>query len=77
MLTSNGICNCNANLLNAMAALHIMQTAQWGPEVYNIFHNNRFSPFELIKYPIYNSNELYMPSIDESRSLNAALYFDR
>ena len=65
------------NLLNAMAALHVMQAAQWGPEVYSRFHGNRFSPFDVVKYPEYEPSELYIPCIDGSGRLEPALYFER
>lgn len=65
-----------SNLLNAMAALHIMQAAQWGVEIYSRLHDNRFSPFQIIKYPKFNASDLYMPSIDENKNLTAGLYFE-
>jgi hypothetical protein len=65
------------NLIDAMAALHIMQAAQWGPEVFSLLHDNRSSPFTVIKSPNISINEIYMPSIDENRNLVAGLYFDR
>jgi hypothetical protein len=65
------------NLLNAMSALHIMQVAQWGPEVFSFLHENRFSPFTVVKSPDVGMGEIYMPAIDESGSLTPDLYFDR
>ena len=65
-----------AHLLKAMAALHVIQAAQWGAEIYSRFHGNRFSPFDLVRYPDYEPSELYIPSMDESGSLEPALYFD-
>jgi hypothetical protein len=64
------------NLLNAMAALHIMQVAQWGPEVFSLLHENRFSPFSLAHSPDIAISDVYIPSIDESRSLSPGLYFE-
>ena len=65
------------NLLSAMAALHVVQAAQWGPETYSILHGNRFSPFDVVKTPIYKPSELYIPSIDGKATAEFALYFDR
>jgi hypothetical protein len=64
------------NLLNAVSALHIMQAAQWGPEIFSLLHENRFSPFAVVSMPMIAISEVYMPSIDESRSLMASYYFD-
>jgi hypothetical protein len=60
-----------------MAALHIMQVAQWGPEVFSLLHENRFSPFRLVHSPDINVSDVYIPSMDESRSLSPGLYFER
>lgn len=38
------------HLLNAAAALHILQSSQWGPEIYSRLHDNQFSPFHIVKY---------------------------
>lgn len=65
------------NLLDAMAALHIMQAAQWGLEIYSTLHDNLFSPFQIIQYPTFSVGELYMPSIDGKESLTAGLYFEK
>lgn len=65
------------NLLNAMAALHIMQVAQWGPEVFSLLHENRFSPFTIVSSPVIAINDVYIPSIDESGKLTPGLYFER
>jgi hypothetical protein len=62
---------------SAMAALHIMQVAQWGPEVFSFLHEDRFSPFTVVKSPDMGMREIYMPAIDESRGLTPGLYFDR
>lgn len=61
------------SLLNAMAALHIMQVTQWGVEVYNPLNDNRFSPFEVTKYPEFVANELYIPN---KSGFTAGLYFN-
>lgn len=63
------------NLLNAMAALHIIQVAQWGPEIYSRWHGNQFSPFSISDYPIYNHYELYIPNINENDQFIYDLYF--
>ena len=62
-------------LLDAVAALHIMQVAQWGPEVFSLLHENRFSPFTAVVAPVISPAEVYMPSLDESRTLSPGLYF--
>jgi hypothetical protein len=64
-------------VLNASAALHIMQMAQWGPEVFGLLHENRFSPFTAAVAPVISLAEIYMPSLDESRSLSQSLYFEK
>jgi hypothetical protein len=64
-------------VLNASAALHIMQMAQWGPEVFDLLHENRFSPFTAAVAPVISLAEIYMPSLDETRSLSQSLYFEK
>lgn len=63
------------NLLNATAALHIMQLAQWGPETYSRWHGNESSPFGLIAWPEYPVSEMYIPALDEPHGLVPGRYF--
>jgi hypothetical protein len=64
-------------VLNAAAALHIMQIAQWGPEVFELLHENRFSPFGVTAAPTINLAEIYMPGLDNDRSMSKGHYFER
>ncbi len=64
------------NLLNAAAALHIMQAAQWGPEIFSLIHDNRFSPFEIAKLPAFDAAEIYVPALDESDALTPIHFFE-
>jgi hypothetical protein len=65
------------DLLNAAAALHIMQASQWGTETYSRFHGNRVSPFYVVNCPLYRHSELYIPNIGEGENLTPIRYFDR
>ncbi|WNF48427.1 hypothetical protein RHP75_08445 [Pseudomonas sp. SG20056] len=47
-------------LIKAMAAVHVLQVAQWGPELYHRFHGNRYSAFETISLPEYGPEEQYI-----------------
>lgn len=48
------------SLIKAMAAVHVLQIAQWGPELFQRFHGNRYSAFETCKTPIYGPEEQYI-----------------
>ncbi|WP_146125643.1 hypothetical protein [Burkholderia ambifaria] len=63
------------HLLNAMAALHIMQVAQWGPQLFDTFHDNCFSPFRLVQSPEFGASDMYLPSLDGSGSFVQTPYF--
>ena len=63
------------HLLNAMAALHIMQVAQWGPQLFDTFHDNCFSPFHLVQSPEFGASDMYLPSLDGSGRLIETPYF--
>lgn len=64
------------DLVCAMAALHIMQAAQWGPELFDPFHGNVVSPFFLTKWPDYGAADQYIPNVDATEKLLSRLYFD-
>jgi hypothetical protein len=48
------------SVLNAAAALHILQIAQFGPGIFDILRGNRFSIFEVIEGPIFDLSEVYL-----------------
>jgi len=48
------------SLIMAMAAIHVLQVSQWGPELYHRFQGNQFSIFETIQMPIYEAHEQYI-----------------
>jgi hypothetical protein len=63
------------NILNAAAAVHILQAAQWGPEMYHRFFGTNSSPFWTVRHPEYDLGDLYVPTIDGKAELSAAYYF--
>lgn len=63
------------NLINAVAAVHILQAAQWGPEMYNQFFGANSSPFWTIRHPVYGLGDLYVPTINEKQELSPLRYF--
>jgi hypothetical protein len=63
------------NLINAVAAVHILQAAQWGPEMYHSFFGANSSPFWTMRHPEYDLADLYVPTIDGKAELSAAPYF--
>ena len=63
------------NLLNAAAALFIMQVAQWGPGTYHPLMGGRLSPFRLASFPKFSLDKLYIPSIDGADHLTPEMYF--
>lgn len=48
------------SLIMAMAAIHVLQISQWGPELYHRFQGNQFSIFETVKTPEYEAHEQYI-----------------
>jgi hypothetical protein len=36
------------NSENCETDLHVVQAAQWGPEVFSLLHENQFSPFTVV-----------------------------
>jgi hypothetical protein len=63
------------NLIDAAAALHIMQSAQFGPEMYHRFFGNEESPFHTVKYPIYDLSDIYIYDFISDSEMNVAQYF--
>jgi hypothetical protein len=63
------------NLIDAAAALHIMQSAQFGPEMYhNLFGNNR-SPFSTVKHAVHDLSDIYVPDFIRESEMSAEQYF--
>lgn len=48
------------NVLQAAAALHIMQLAQFGPGIFDQMRTNRFSIFETSEAPQFDISEIYL-----------------
>jgi hypothetical protein len=64
-----------SNLIDAAASLHIMQSAQFGPEMYHRFFGNERSPFFTVKHPAYDLSEVYIPDFISDSEMTAAKYF--
>lgn len=70
---------CMANVLNAAAALHILQLAQWGGGLFSLMRGARESIFVTEEHPIIPLGEIYMPktgSTDHSRGYISQNTFD-
>ena len=65
-----------SNVLNAMAALYVMQIAQWGPGTYHPLMGGRSSPFSISSFPTFALSDLYLPKVDGSDHADAMMYFD-
>lgn len=52
------------HVLHAMAALHIILCAQWGPSIFVMHRQNYPSPFVLSEVPEWSIGEFYYPAID-------------
>lgn len=63
------------HLLDAAAALHIMQAAQWGPEIFSQMHDNRFSPFWITHIPTIRAADIYMAPLEKGAPMQAKPYF--
>ncbi|MFL1562455.1 hypothetical protein ACI77J_14695 [Pseudomonas sp. O64] len=48
------------NVLQAAAALHIMQSVQFGPGVFDMMLGNRFSIFDSLDGPTFDLSEIYI-----------------
>lgn len=56
------------SVLQAAAALHVMQVAQFGIGVFDIMRGNRFSIFEVVEGPVFDLSEIYLSDpIDKGR----------
>jgi hypothetical protein len=64
------------NLINALAAVHILQAAQWGPEMYDRVFGNLHSPFITIQHPTFSMSDLYVPTLDSKATLASTRFFD-
>ncbi|KPX05308.1 hypothetical protein [Pseudomonas syringae] len=63
-------------VIEAMAAVHVMLAAQWGPEIHSNSFTGGFSPFQIISMPTYVANEQYVcPSAQDKIVLNQAIPF--
>jgi hypothetical protein len=63
------------NLLDAAAALHITQAAQWGPEIFSQMHDNRFSPFWITYIPTIAAADIYIAPLEKGAPMTAKPYF--
>jgi len=63
------------NLLNAAAALHILQSAQFGPYIYHSYSGSDRSPFSVVKSPEFDLSELYIPDFIGNTDMIPKLYF--
>lgn len=64
------------NLINAVAAIHILQVSQWGPGIYDQMFDNLSSPFFTTRGPSIALTDLYVPTLDEKKMLSPIKYFD-
>ncbi|MEX6663204.1 hypothetical protein [Pseudomonas sp. W2-17] len=62
------------HLLQAMAAVHVLQMAQWGPDIYSEIFQSNFSPFRVIKTPTLSVSDMYV--CPPGYKSEAVLYFD-
>ncbi|NWD99670.1 MULTISPECIES: hypothetical protein [Pseudomonas] len=51
------------HVLNACAALHILQVTQWGPSLFDVMDSPRYSIFEVTEFPNVPISEVYVPLI--------------
>ncbi len=63
------------SLISAAAALHIMQAAQFGPEIYDRFFGNEPSPFYTLNHPAHEISDLYAPDLCGGREMSPKPYF--
>ena len=63
------------HLIDAAASLHIMQSAQFGPEMYHRFFGNERSPFYTIKNPVHDLSDIYVPDFIDESEFSAEQYF--
>jgi len=61
-------------VIEAMAAIHVMLAAQWGPDIHTNSFSGGFSPFHIISMPRYAPNEQYVcPSVQDNIVLNRGI----
>jgi hypothetical protein len=65
------------NLINAVAAVHVLQAAQWGPEMYDRMFGNLRSPFMTMQFPTFALSDLYVPTLDRQAALASNPFFNR
>ena len=63
------------SLINAAAALHVMQAAQFGPEIYDRFFGTEESPFYTTKHPVHDFSELYAPDFIAEERMSPTPYW--
>jgi hypothetical protein len=63
------------NLVDAAASLHIMQCAQFGPEMYHRMLGNERSPFHTIKHPVYDLSDIYISDFINDTEMIASKFF--
>jgi hypothetical protein len=63
------------SLISATAALHIMQVAQFGPEIYDRFFGNQPSPFYTLNHPVHDIADLYAPALCGEKEMSPKPYF--
>jgi hypothetical protein len=52
--------------LGALAAVYILQCAQWGPETFELLGHNRRSPFAISRCSEWVPGEYYVPELETS-----------
>lgn len=63
------------NLIDAVAAVHVLQAAQWGPEMYDRMFGNLRSPFMTTQFPTFALSDLYVPTLDGQAALASTPFF--
>lgn len=63
------------NLINATAALHIMQASQFGPEIFDRFFGSQRSPFYTLHHPVHDISDLYARDLCGEKEMSPKLYF--
>jgi len=63
------------SLINSAAALHIMQAAQWGPDIYDRFFGNEKSPFYTVSHPLHDLSDIYVPDFVGGNGMSPKSYF--
>ena len=77
---TNFSCASMSNVLNAAAALHILQIAQWGGGLFHLLGSGRKSIYEIDEQPRIPLGEIYVPqtsATDDRRIPSSQNVFDR